>query len=94
MPSQGCYRGEPGTGQDAGPARAHSGKDERVSTEASAALCSPTLSGKTPKKPAEPTWRAGAWAGKGVFKLIPYTPMLFVSCVSVIQFKSNDETLQ
>lgn len=81
-------------GRDAGPACAHSGKDEQVSTEASATLCSPTLPRKTPKKPAEPTWWAGAWAGRDVFKLIPYTPVLFVSRVSVIQFKSNDETLQ
>lgn len=38
--------------------RAHPGKDERLFTDALAALCSPVLPRKTDKKLAEQTWQA------------------------------------
>lgn len=38
-------------------------------------------------KPAEGIWQSWAWEGRDLFKLLPYTLVLFVSHESIIQFK-------
>lgn len=78
MPTQRGYQGEPSAGQDV--ARC-------VHRHGRACLHGCVSGSLLSDAPQKDTQEAGAWVGGDFFKLVPYIPMLFVSHVSIIQFR-------